>query len=247
MVGSMKITAALLGMGLVLVLAGCVTTPEEDPVETRLNDLDARVGRIDRVVANQSLLQLAQRVDSLQGEVRTLSGRIEELQNDNATLRKQQRDLYADLEKRVASSVAASTPAVAATPAMPATGADEQTRYNQAFEQLKSGKYDVAIASFGGLASAFPNGQLADNTQYWLGEAYYVTQDLDHAAVTFQGLLARWPQSRKAPDAQLKLGYTQIKQNKLAAGKASLALVVTKYPGSDAAKLAASRLAELPK
>src|SRR4051812_37172984 len=45
------------------VLAGCASTPpEEDPVQIKLNDLEARTGRIERVVSNQSLVQLAQNV-----------------------------------------------------------------------------------------------------------------------------------------------------------------------------------------
>src|SRR6266702_7153302 len=72
------------------VLAGCASTPaEDDPVQTKLNDLDARVARIERVVANQSLVQLAQNLDSVQAETRRLRGRIEELENSNETLKKQ--------------------------------------------------------------------------------------------------------------------------------------------------------------
>src|ERR1044071_2677352 len=89
------------GIGATLLLGACATTPEEDPVQTRLNDLDSRVGRIDRIVSNQSLMQMAQRVDAQQEELRALRGRVEELQNENVTLRKQQRDLYADLDKRL--------------------------------------------------------------------------------------------------------------------------------------------------
>src|SRR5882757_8996337 len=72
------------------VLAGCASTPaEDDPVQIKLNDVDARVGRIERVVANQSLVQLAQNLDSVQAETRRLRGRIEELENSNETLKKQ--------------------------------------------------------------------------------------------------------------------------------------------------------------
>src|SRR3982074_592540 len=72
------------------VLAGCASTPaEDDPVQTKLSDLDARVARIERVVANQSLVQLAQNLDAVQGETRRLRGRIEELENSNETLKKQ--------------------------------------------------------------------------------------------------------------------------------------------------------------
>jgi TolA-binding protein len=74
-----------------------------------------------------------------------------------------------------------------------------------------------------------------------------VTQEFDHAAASFQRVLANWPNSRKAPDALLKLGYTQLEQGKLPAGRAALEQVVARYPDSDAARLAAERLAKLPK
>src|SRR5580692_5331920 len=88
-----------------LWLAGCATTPEEDPVlQGKLSDLDARTASIERVVQNQSLLSLAQRADQLQSEVTVLRGRVEVLENANDTLRKQQRDMYADLDKRLGSA-----------------------------------------------------------------------------------------------------------------------------------------------
>lgn len=230
-----------------LALVGCVTTPEEDPVQIRLDDLDSRVGRIDRIVSNQSLMQMTQRVDSMQEEMRTLRGRIEELQNENTVLKKQQRDLYADLDKRLTEAAAAATAAsaAAATPSAPA--ADEQALYNRALEQLRSRNYAAAVDGFRALAASHPNGQMADNTQYWLGEAYYVTAEYDQAAAAFQRVLAGWPNSRKAPDALLKLGFTQIEQNKLVAARSTLQQLVVKHPDTDAAKLAAERLTKLPK
>jgi tol-pal system protein YbgF len=237
---------ALLASCAVLSLAGCVTTPEEDPVQIRLNDLDSRVGRIDRIVSNQSLMQMTQRVDGLQEEMRALRGRIEELQNENAVLKKQQRDLYADLDKRLTDAAATATAnSSAAAPSAPE--ADEQALYNRALEQLRARNYAAAVDGFRALAAAHPAGQMADNTQYWLGEAYYVTAEYDQAAAAFQRVLAAWPNSRKAPDAMLKLGYTQIEQNKLAAARATLQQLAAKFPDSDAAKLAADRLTKLPK
>ena len=237
-------------VGLAL-LAGCATAPAEDPNQRRIEDLDARVARIDRILDNQSLIQLSQRVESLQGEVRALNGRIEELQNANEALRKQQRELYQDLDQRL--KAAASKPApVAAAPVAPVTGSpatapsgDEQTQYTKAFDVLKAGDYAAAVDAFRQLAAAFPNGQLADNTQYWLGEAYYVMRDYDHAAACFETVLQTWPSSRKAPDALLKLGYTQFEQKKTAAAKATLQQVGTRFPGTDAARLAGERLQKM--
>ena len=228
----------LVAMSCLVVLAGCETMPEEDPVELRLNDLDARVGRIDRIVANQSLVQMANRIDTQQEEIRQLRGRIEELQNENVKLRKEQRDLYTDLDKRINAAAAVVT--------QPAAVGDEQTLYNRALDQLRARDYGAAVESFRSLAAAYPNGQLADNTQYWLGEAYYVTQEYDHASATFQRLLGNWPNSRKAPDALVKLGFTQLEQGRQPAGRATLQQVVSKYPGTEAARLATERLAKLP-
>jgi tol-pal system protein YbgF len=204
------------------------------------------VGRIDRIVENQSLLQLAQRIDALQADVRTLNGRIEELQNGSESLRKQQRDLYADLDQRLKTAPPVAVPAEAPpTSSAPATS-DEQTQYARAFDMLKAGDYPAAVNAFRQLAATFPTGALADNTQYWLGEAYYVTRDYDHAAACFEQVLSAWPNSRKAPDALLKLGYTQYEQKRVAAARTTLQQVVSRFPGSDAARLAADRLQKIP-
>ncbi len=226
-------------------LAGCATTPEEDPVlQGKLGDLDTRTTNIERVVQNQSLLSLAQRADQLQNEVSVLRGRVEVLENANDQLRKQQKDLYADLDKRVNALAAGQAPGPAAA-AQPAPGAD-QGAYNQAFDVLKGGKYADAITAFRQFLQSYPQSSLADNAQYWLGESYYVTRDFQNAAASFQAVLDRWPDSRKAPDALLKLGYTQAELGRTAQARATLASVSTRYPGSDAANLAAARVLALP-
>ena len=85
---------------LALLGAGCASTPpEEDPVQIKLNDLDTRVGRMERIVANQ--VQVAQRLDEIQNNLRELRGRVDELEHSNDALSKQQRDLYNDLDKRL--------------------------------------------------------------------------------------------------------------------------------------------------
>lgn len=237
----------LLPVAGVIWLAGCATTPEEDPVlQGKLNDLDSRTTTIERVVQNQSLQSLAQRSDQLQSEVSVLRGRVEVLENANDALLKQQRDLYADLDKRIAALSAGqgAVPAAAGQTSPGAAGAD-QAAYNQAFDTLKAGKYAEAITAFQQFLQSWPESSLADNAQYWLGESYYVTRDFQSAAAAFQTVLDRWPNSRKAPDALVKLGFTQAELKQTAQARATLASVSTRFPGSDAAKLAAARLVQL--
>jgi tol-pal system protein YbgF len=116
----------------------------------------------------------------------------------------------------------------------------------QAFEALKNQNYPAAITGFKQYLTSYPTGDLADNAQYWLGEAYYVSRDYDNAATAFQTVGERWPNSRKAPDALLKLGYTQYEQKHYAAARATLTQVTQRYAGSDAARLASERIKRLP-
>ena len=253
---------------MVLLLIGCASTPpEEDPLQVKLNDLEARVGRLERSLANQ--VTLSQRVDENQASLRELQGRIEELEHTNEALAKQQRDLYTDLDKRlggngtmpapgaagaaagVAAGAAAGTAAggVAGSAAQPADNgpsSTEQAVYAQAFDALKAGSYSLAITGFKDFLTTYPNSSLAENAQYWLGEAYYVNHDYESAGGAFRTVLKKWPDSRKAPDALLKLGYAQYAQKQYPAAKATLTDVTKKYPGTDAAKLAADRLKRIP-
>jgi tol-pal system protein YbgF len=249
---------------LAALLAGCASTPEPDPMQVRLDDVDQRLGRVERVVNNQSLLDLSQRVDGLEAQLRSLRGQVEELQNGGQTLSKQQRDLYADLNQRVAaletalkalgSGAASGAVPGSAAPANPggaaasgsAAAPSDQAAYGHAFDALKASDYANAIAQFQNFLKTYPQSALADNAQYWLGEAYYVTRDFDSAATAFRTVGQQYPQSRKAPDALLKLGYTQFEQKHLADARSTLALVVQRYPGSSAAQLAAERLQKLP-
>ena len=205
---ALRIARWLLPVAAVIWLAGCATTPEEDPVlQGKLSDLDSRTSNIERVVQNQSLLSLAQRADQLQNEVSVLRGRVEVLENANDTLRKQQRDLYADLDKRLAAAVRRRRARVRPRrPARLRRGGADQAAYNQAFDILKAGKYADAIKAFQQFLQSWPQSSLADNAQYWLGESYYVTRDFQSAAAAFQTVLDRWPDSRKAPDALVETG-----------------------------------------
>lgn len=232
---------------LIAALGGCtLVPPEEDPVQVKLNDIDSRVGRVEAVVNNQSLLDLSRRIDALETQLRQLRGSIDEAQNGGETLRAQQRNLYGDLDKRIAATEAQLKLLAAGASVAGPVGADDQAAYNRAFDTLKNGDYGAAITQWRDFIAAYPNSTMLDNAQYWLGEAYYVTRDYDAAAAAFRTVGERWPTSRKSADALLKLGYTQQEQKKLAEARATLRQVQQRFPDSDAARLAGERLARLP-
>lgn len=135
---------------------------------------------------------------------------------------------------------AAAVPAPAAAPANPAVA--EQTAYDHAFQALRDGDYAEAARRFRAFMAQYPDGPLAPNAAYWLGESYYVTQNFQVSLQTFQSLLARYPGSPKAPDALLKVGYCQYELKQWAAARATLEAVAAKYPNTTVAHLAEGRL-----
>ncbi len=251
-----SLSAALVAGAGAFILGGCAVSPKEDPVMIRLNDLDQRVQRIERVLTNQSLLDLAQRIDRLQGDVRTIRGEVEMLQNQSEGGKAQSRSLYGDLEKRLAAletlggvgSGGATGSAGAIQPSPPiGAGAGEQASYDAAFGALKSSDYPKAIAGFRNFVSSYPASPLASNAQYWLGEAYYVTKEYQSAIAAFQKVTIDYPDSRKAPDALVKIGFTQAALGRSGDAKVTLEDVVKRFPGTEAAQLATERLKRMPR
>ncbi|HSN70926.1 MAG TPA: YbgF trimerization domain-containing protein, partial [Steroidobacteraceae bacterium] len=169
--------ASVLVTALGLVAAGCATTPpEEDPVYQKLSELDGRLLRIERVLSNQSLLDLVQDIEAVKSEVRALRGSIEEIQFERETRTEQERALYADFDARLqrieqgagAVGVTAGAAAVGATgTALPDPEAGDRANYQAAFDLLKAGQYTDAAAAFKQFPQTFPDSSLADNAQYW--------------------------------------------------------------------------------
>ena len=249
-------------------VAGCAgTPPEEDPVQIQLKDLDTRLARIERVMANQSLLELSNQLEALRADLRAMHNDVDEISNNLEASRKQVRDLYADLDQRMknleargvsgasgaSGAASAAAPAANAAPlAGSAAGPDssvstdqEKLGYQTAFNLLKDGEYDKAIISFQNFLAAFPSGSLSDNAQYWLGEAYYVNRDFTDAQSSFQRVVDKYPQSRKIPDALLKIGYCRYEMKQFDSAKTVLAQVVTQYGDTPAAHLAQQRLEKM--
>lgn len=126
-----------------------------------------------------------------------------------------------------------------------ANSADAQAAYGVAFKALRAGDYVSASRDFRAFIAKYPNQTLTSNAWYWLGESYYVTMNYPVALESFQKLLSQFPQSEKAPDALLKVGYSELELKHVAEAKATLTTVTTKYPGSKAASLAQERLQRL--
>ena len=80
-----------------IVASGCSSlSPAEDPTALRMQDLEARLIRIERVMENQSLVQLSSELERLRSETTALRGEIETLRFESENSDRRQRELYVD-------------------------------------------------------------------------------------------------------------------------------------------------------
>jgi tol-pal system protein YbgF len=264
-------TRASFGLIAACVLAGstssCAATPaDEDSVQIRLKDLDSRLERMERVLANQNLLEVSNQLEALRGDLRAMHNDVDQLNNALEAGRKQQRDTYADLDQRLkslesrgaspasgASATSGTGAAAAGAAALAAAGAsaagasaadagDDKASYQAAFNLLKDGQYDRAIVAFQKFLVTYPDSSLADNAQYWLGEAYYVNKAYPEAQAAFQRVVDKYPQSCKLPDALLKIGFCRYELKQFEPAREVLGQVVARFTDTPAARLAQQRL-----
>lgn len=223
-------------------------------------DLEERVQRLEKLMDSQGLVDMFLQMQNLQEEVRQLRGQVEQQTYAIDNLKQRQRDLYLDIDRRMRklegsgaapavsapSSTSSSGPAPAAntgvTQPTVTSSADEDAAYRAAFNLLKEGRYQAAIERFTAFLKKYPQSGYADNAQYWLGEANYVTRKYAEAIKEFDKVVKNYPQSSKRADALLKIGYCQYELKEYANARASLEQVVKDFPKTTAARLADNRL-----
>lgn len=119
---------------------------------------------------------------------------------------------------------------------------ESEAAYRAAFGQLKAGQYEQSIKGFTQYLQQYPNGQYADNAQFWIGEAYYVMRKYEAAIGQYQHLIANYPDSQKQAHAMLKIAYSFDELGRGDQAVQILNQLKQKYPDSSAARLADERL-----
>jgi tol-pal system protein YbgF len=233
-------------LSLIAVLAGlsaCVTTPpEQDPVVQRMSEMDGRLLRIERILSNQSLLEQAQKVDALGNDMRALRGQVEQLQHQLETNRTQQRELFADIDRRMQALEARG---VASEGAAASAANDETTAYTQARELLKNSQYADAAAAFKQFIATYPQSAQLGDAYYWLGTARFMNKEYSAALTNFKTVTARFADSANAPNAWLMSGDCYVEQRNWKEARDAYNRVVELSPGTTVGKSAEQRLLKL--
>lgn len=95
----------------------------------------------------------------------------------------------------------------------------------------------MAEAGFRDHIARFPNDQRTADAHFWLGESLLDQERYREAAQVFLETNRDYPDSRKAPDAMLKLGMSLAAMNQRDVACATLAEVAKRYPKASPAIL----------
>lgn len=185
-------------------------------------------------------------IRSLQDEIASLRGLIEEQAYELNKLKQLQLDNYMELDRRLSGG---SRPQIADSPLPAAPIVDtpvdsylvedsrsEKEIYTAAYDLLNQRDYEAATNEFKNYLSRFPAGQYASNSCYWLGKIANQNGDYEQAKSWFAKLISDFPGTAKVPDAKYDLGRVYFNLGDKVKAKAIMQDVAD--GSSDAARLA---------
>ena len=236
----------------------------------QIETMKARIDNIENTLSGQALIELHTQGETIRIELGKLRGQLEELQEENRTLRQQQKDFYLDLDSRLRAletGAPLQNPGNRINDIAPPTGsanhdrqaaapgtisehngsrlqppdAVQRSRYDTAYNLFKDGNYVAAIAEFESFTRHYPQSELAPAAAYWIGNSHYAQRDFDASIAAQQWLIETYPASPKVPDALLNMASSQTEKGQGAAAQKTLQDLISRYPDSGAALKAKAR------
>ena len=251
---------------LILLLGGCVATPQQQRAERDLEEMKRRLADLERAVAarqqdpglegrlgsiarQQADLQAG--LDALRVEFQGANGRLEELSHQDRALREDMTLLRDDLGLKVAAlegridKLASAPPPPVAAP--PAAAPSPEALYEEGLQLIqKRGEFARGMEVLRTFLQRYPQHDLVVNAQYWIGEGFYGEKKYENAILQFQEVIQKYPGHAKAPAALLKQGLAFQALGDLKNARVILQKVVDSYPKSEEAGKAKERLAQWP-
>jgi tol-pal system protein YbgF len=241
----------------------CVSSDDIDGLHRQMNDIEKEIQALERKsstsVSQQTDQLLKSNADTsvklgeLTSKMEQLQSKLDDTNQRLAHLSQQIAETQGDLSRLRAAAASpgpAVTPVPGAPPAdtavvrTPAAGGHPTPSelYNTAYADYTRGRWPLAIQGFQDYLTAYPNTDLSDNAQYWIGECHYAEKKYKEAIADFDKLLKQWPRSDKAAAALLKKGYALIELGQKPEAVVQLQYVIHEYPSAEEARLARARL-----
>lgn len=217
---------AIIAAAVAAVVGSSSLSARDDPVELKLTDLEARMIRIEKIVNNQSLIELANQLDQLRSETAMLRGDIEQLRHDTDASASRQRDLYVDVDKRLQSLEQAERGASLAPPPLPPLPTPSSPPASS------SPPPRAAPSTAPAAVAAAPKPGVSDKQAYQTAFDLLQARKYDEAGKAFTQFLSAYASSPLADNAQYWLAQSHYVQRQFNVALPEFQKVVDKYPQS---------------
>jgi len=117
--------------------------------------------------------------------------------------------------------------------------------YRDAYETLQKGDMEGARRKFEAFLKQYPNTELSDNAQFWIGETYYQKKDYEKAILEYEKVIVTYPEGEKVSSALFKQALAFLELGDKTNARNLLKRVMERYPQSDQAEMAKKRLETL--
>ncbi|MFH0921384.1 MAG: tol-pal system protein YbgF [Fibrobacterota bacterium] len=121
---------------------------------------------------------------------------------------------------------------------------DVQKLFQIARRDFNAREYDRAKKEFAEILLKYPKDETADDCVFWIGECLYVTKLYKEAITEYQRVTTGYPQGDMVPGALFKSGLCYQKLNDTTSMKKVWNDLIARFPYSDEAMQAKSRLAQ---
>ena len=114
--------------------------------------------------------------------------------------------------------------------------------YRDAYETFHKGNLEGSRSKFEAFLKLYPNTELSDNAQFWIGETFYLKKDYEKAIIEYEKAIVRYPEGDKIPSAIFKQALSFLELNDKTNARSLFKRVIEKYPRSDQAEMARKKL-----
>ena len=244
----------------VAITSGCVTAPKKSVWEESTPrgdaELQARFDRFEKSNAEAmrdirtGQANIGADLAAVRDELRTLRGQVEGM-GRNPNLQKKLDDLairVGNLEDALRSGKREPNGqrAEAADAEPSAEGkADPKAAYDACYKLFKDGQNAKAREGFQKFLKQYPKTPYAGSAQFWIAETWYVEERYEKAIVEYEKVIKGYSTSDKVPYALLKQGMAFQKLGDNGSAKIVYQQIVKKYPQTNQAKVARTKLSEI--
>ena len=114
--------------------------------------------------------------------------------------------------------------------------------YKDAYETFQKNDLEGARRKFEAFLKQYPNTELSDNAQFWIGETYYTKKDFEKAILEYEKAIVKYPEGDKIPSALFKQALAFLELGDKTNARNLLRRVIERYPHSDQAEMAKKKL-----